>query len=87
MLHNKEKNTFEIKNGQITAELNYQIDHDGKMHITRTFVPEELRGKGLAAQLNKAALDYAKIENLKVVPVCSYTASYIERNTEYKSLL
>lgn len=88
MNHNKDQNTFEIKSENYTSVLNYQLDPDLKtMNINRTFVPDELRGQGLAGKLNKAALDYAAENSLRVVPLCSYTAAYIERHAEYKKLL
>jgi predicted GNAT family acetyltransferase len=55
--------------------------------MTHTFVPGELRGRGLAEQLVRAALEHARAEKLRVVPACSYVAKYIERHPEYRALL
>jgi predicted GNAT family acetyltransferase len=57
------------------------------MTITHTGVPDALGGRGLAAQLTKFALDYARAQPWKVIPVCSYAAAYIQRHTEYAALL
>lgn len=55
--------------------------------FTHTFVPPELRGRGLAEQLVRVALEYARAEKLQVVPACSYVARYIARHAEYQFLL
>ncbi len=47
-----------------------------------TFVPNELRGKGVAAVLAKEALSYAKEQQLKVIPSCSYIAVYLQRHPQ-----
>jgi predicted GNAT family acetyltransferase len=45
----------------------------------RTFVPDALRGRGVAAVLTRHALDYAAQEGYTVIPSCSYVEWYIER--------
>ncbi|MES2697869.1 MAG: GNAT family N-acetyltransferase, partial [Verrucomicrobiota bacterium] len=63
------------------------VRREGTMTMTHTFVPPELRGKGIAEKLVRAALDYARAEKLRVIPACSYVAMFIERHPEYKPLL
>lgn len=72
------------KDGQ-QAALEYR-QHDGRMIVTHTFVPDALRNRGLASELVIAALDQARAEGLKVVPVCSYTADFLQRHPEYADL-
>jgi predicted GNAT family acetyltransferase len=57
------------------------------MTITHTGVPDALGGRGLAAQLTKFALDYARAQQWKVIPLCSYVAAYVQRHAEYATLL
>jgi hypothetical protein len=66
--------------------LDYTL-HDQHMTITHTGVPNALGGRGLAAQLTKFALDYARAQQWKVIPRCSYAAVYIQRHAEYATLL
>lgn len=88
MNHIRNQNKFEIKTGEHTSELTYRLDQEAKLiEIYRTFVPDALRGQGVAAQLNKAALAFAEENKLKVVPVCSYTAGYISKHPEFEHLL
>jgi predicted GNAT family acetyltransferase len=55
--------------------------------FTHTAVPPELRGRGLAELLVRTALAEARRENLKVVPACSYVATFINRHPEFADLL
>ena len=81
--HLLEESRFEIRIGEHLAVLDYCITGDS-MTIHHTFVPPELRGKGLAAVLAEAALNFAKASELKVTPQCSYIATYIEQTQSRK---
>ncbi len=60
---------------------------DGRIVITHTVVPKEIGGRGIAGELVKEALGFARSEGLKVVPQCSYAAEYIRKHSEYASLV
>lgn len=68
------------------AELLYRRQ-DRHLLIDHTGVPEAIGGRGVAGQLVKAALDYARAEGLRVVPLCSYSAEYVRRHPEYADLV
>jgi predicted GNAT family acetyltransferase len=68
------------------AVLAYELQREGVVAFTHTFVPPELRGKNVAAILTKFALDDVRSQGKKVVPQCSYVATYLERNKEYADL-
>ena len=57
------------------------------MAFTHTEVPPALGGRGIAAALVAAALVYARTQGLKVRPLCSYVASYMQRHTDTQDLL
>lgn len=59
----------------------------GRMEITHTFVPPSLRGRGLAGQLVRAALDHARAQRLEVVPSCPYAADWIDGHPAYADLV
>lgn len=60
---------------------------DGRMVFTHTVVPPELRGRGIAEKLVRAALADARAAGSKVIPACSYVAKFIERHKEFADLL
>lgn len=68
------------------AELVYRRQ-EGRLVIDHTGVPQAIGGRGVAGALVRAALDYARAEGLRVVPLCSYSAEYIQRHPEYADLV
>ncbi len=86
--HDPERMTFEIELDKgLRAVLEYRSNREGKMFLTNTEVPEQMRGKGIAAILVKHALDFARENNYRIIPVCSYVKSYLKRYPEYQSLM
>lgn len=71
-----------------TATLKYSLSADGKiLDYYSTFVPPELRGRNIAQDIVKFALDYAKDNNYKVIPSCPFIKAYIDRNPEYEGIM
>jgi len=60
---------------------------DGTMVVTHTWVPGEIGGRGVAAELIKAAFDAARRDGVKVSPVCSYAAVWLQKHPDYADLL
>ena len=71
------------------AFIEFEWSQDKKaLDLVHTFVPESLRGKGIAAVLAKAAFEYAKTKQLKVIPSCSYLSeTFVPKNAEYAGLV
>jgi predicted GNAT family acetyltransferase len=55
--------------------------------FTHTEVPPEFEGKGVGSKLAKTALDYARANELEVVPLCPFFSTYIRRHKEYQDLV
>lgn len=55
--------------------------------LVHTFVSPALRGKGIAAQLVRFAIDHARQRGHKIVPTCSYVATYMTRHAEDNDVL
>lgn len=62
-----------------TGSLDYELDGE-VMSITHTHVPRPIRGRGVAAQLMRSALDLAAANGWTVKPVCSYAVAYLQRH-------
>lgn len=85
-VHNRTEQQFEISIGQALCILQYRIAA-GKMIVYHTEVPAPFERRGLAARLTRAALEYARSENLKVEPRCPYTAYFLRKHTGYSDLI
>ncbi len=60
---------------------------DGRLNFFHTYVPPELRGRGVADELVRHALDDVIARGLKVIPSCWFVRVYIDRHDEYKAAL
>ena len=77
---------FEIAQDGHTAYLEYNLA--GKvLQLIHSEVPEALRGRGLATELAKSALDWARDNAVKVDVICPSVAAYIEKHPEYSDLV
>ena len=83
---NKEEKCFVIYAEGKEVYVKFEIKNN-KMDLDHTYTNPELRGKGLAALVVRAALEFAKGNNLKVIPTCSYVRSFISKNEEYQELV
>lgn len=60
----------------------------GKARIAEsTFVPEEMRGRGIAQELVKALIADAREQGFRIVPQCSYVEAQFRRHPEWADLL
>ena len=84
--HRPEAHRYELSVGRLTAFTEYR-DEDGRRIFYHTFVPPELRRKGLAGAVVRRALNDSRAENRRVRPDCSYVAGFIQKNPEFKVLL
>ena len=84
--NNEDRHRFEAHIGEQTAVLEYTLA-TGLIVYNHTEVPKNLEGQGIASQLARTALEYAKSNDLKIMPLCPYVATYIRRHPEYKTLL
>jgi len=83
--HNTAENRFETWiDGQL-SKLDYMLDGD-TIVMTHVGVYPEQRGQGVAGKLTQVALEYAKENSLRVIPMCPYIAAYIHRNPQYIEL-
>jgi predicted GNAT family acetyltransferase len=83
---NKEKKRFEVEVENKLALIEY-IRAEDKIYLTHTEVPSELEGKGIASSMAKQVLQQIKDEDLKLVPLCPFIASYVKRHPEWKEIL
>jgi predicted GNAT family acetyltransferase len=84
--HNSAAQRYEARIDRYLAVADYYRSGD-TITFTHTEVPPALRGRGIASKLIHSALEDARAQNLTVVPLCSFVATYIRRHTQYAPLL
>lgn len=84
--NNEAQKRFEVAvNGRL-ALLEYILA--GKnITYTHTEVPEELEGLGIGGKLARHALEFARDNGLKVIPLCPFVIAYLRRHPEYQPLV
>lgn len=85
--HNPTTQRFETTVDNITAYLSYDVINSDVLNYRHTIVPSELGRRGIGSALVKFALDYARTHNKKVVPSCSFVASYTNKYPEYQTIV
>ncbi|MBA3562645.1 MAG: N-acetyltransferase [Gammaproteobacteria bacterium] len=85
--HDEKRRRFvaQIEGGE--AVLDYDRVADDTLDYKHTFVPPENRGRGIAGRLVRHALDYARDNDLKVIPTCPFVAAVIGDYPEYEALI
>lgn len=87
VINNKKNFQFEItdESGEI-ATLQYRW-LKGNMVLMHTYVPGSLRGKGLANDLARFALENVRQNNIKAIVYCPFVKHFISRHQEYEILV
>ena len=73
--------------GAILAELVYTKPTAHKMIIEHTEVDDTLAGKKVGLQLVTMAVDYARQQNLKIIPLCPFAKSVFDKKPELRDVL
>jgi hypothetical protein len=85
IIHNENRNRFEIHLEDDIAVLNYQRSNNTIIY-TYAGVPPAFRGRGIASKLAKAGMEYAKEQGFTVEARCSFVAAYVRRHPEYHGI-
>ena len=84
--HNAAAGQFEVRTEQGLARLKYVPEGD-VLDLVHTEVPEGVKGTGIGSALARAALDFAREQQLSVKPTCPFVRTFIARNAEYADLV
>lgn len=84
----KVKSMFYVEQeGRILAEMVYSTPNPDQLLIEHTEVDESLSGKGVGKQLVYAAVEYARTNHLKIIPLCPFAKSVFDRVQEWRDVL
>jgi len=84
--NNQERRRFELDVEGGTAFANYVMTPAAVL-ITHTETPPALRGRGIASDLVKGALELIRADGRKVRAGCSFVADYLEQHPEYADIV
>jgi len=76
-----------IEDGKEAGKMTYTWAGDSKFIIDHTEVSEEYNGKGVGKKLLTAAVDYARNNNLKIIPLCPFAKSVFDKTDEIHDVL
>ncbi|MFC0242973.1 GNAT family N-acetyltransferase [Rhodopseudomonas telluris] len=82
---NKAQSRFELDAHGEVAFASYRRS-GGRVVITHTETPAPLRGRGIASNLVRGALDLIRADGLKVTAGCGFVADYLDTHPEYADL-
>jgi uncharacterized protein len=83
---NKSQRRFELDTGGTLAFANYRVA-PGAVIITHTETPPALRGRGIASELVRGALEIIRADGLKVVAGCGFVVDYLDKHPEFADLV
>ena len=85
--HEPKANRFAARIGDKIAYLSYEKEGEKILNYAHTWTPPKHRGKGIAAKITKAALDYARENGFSVIPSCPYVNTFIKKHPEYQDMI
>ena len=82
------KGYFEaVEDGKEAGKMTYTWAGDSKFIIDHTEVNEEFNGKGVGKKLVMTAVDYARNNNLKIIPLCPFAKSVFDKTEDIRDVL
>lgn len=84
--HDSNARKFYVHSDGHEAHMTYRYRDASTVIYKHTYVPSELRGGGLAGKIVRTALEWARTENLRVVPTCSFVEGFVRKHPEYQDI-
>ncbi|GEK32748.1 GNAT family N-acetyltransferase [Kurthia sibirica] len=78
---------YDDENGKNLAEITMSTVDDDTIIIDHTWVDNSLRGQGIAAQLVKQVVDFARQSNKLIMPLCPFAKEEFSKNEDYEDVL
>jgi uncharacterized protein len=86
VVDNKAQHRFELAVEGGIAFANYRLTPQAVI-ITHTETPRALRGRGIASELVKGALELIRADGRKVIAGCGFVVDYLRKHPEYSDLV
>ena len=88
--HRKEENKgafIAIADGEKAGEMTYSKAGEDKFIIDHTEVNPEFNGKGVGKQMVLAAVEYARENGIKILPLCPFAKATFDKNQDIQDVL
>lgn len=86
LIDNQEAKQYQYHIDSYIPNIEYQ-KKGNDIALLHTNMPKDLRNQGIGTQLVHDTLEDISQKNMKVVPLCGFVASYINKNPQYKHLV
>lgn len=87
-LQEETKGAFRILNeGKEAAQMTYSRAGESMIIIDHTEVSDSLRGQGAGKKLVLAAVEYARENKLRILPLCPFAKSIFDKTAEIRDVL
>lgn len=83
----KQTTFFIEQNGEIVAEMTYVWTGKTGIIIDHTNVDEKLKGQGAGKQLVIKAIEFARANGLKIMPLCPFAKSVFDKEASFRDVL
>lgn len=88
--HRKEENKgafIATEDGAKAGEMTYSKAGDDKIIIDHTEVNPEFNGKGVGKQMVLSAVEYARENGIKILPLCPFAKATFDKNKDIQDVL
>lgn len=75
------------KEGKKLALMTYVWSGERRIIIDHTEVDEQLKGQGVGKKLIAAAVEFARSESIKILPLCPFAKKVMEKSKEYADVI
>lgn len=84
--NDKKGEFFYEVDGSKLGLMTYSHAGNDKIIIDHTEVDESLKGQGVGYKLVEASVDYARENNLKIMPLCPFANAVFKKRSEYNDV-
>ena len=75
------------EDGKRAGMMTYSIAGEGLIIIDHTEVNPEFNGQGVGKKMVLAAVDYARKNNLTIIPLCPFAKATFDKNQDLQDVL
>jgi len=87
-INRETKGVFQaMEDGKEAGAMTYSWAGEDKMIIDHTEVNPEFKGRNVGNQLLMALVEYARENNIKIIPLCPFAKSVFDKKEEIRDVL